>query len=46
MITMCFSNIFFLETRLSESEKEEIVEFEMDCIANMMREKCFSSKTE
>lgn len=46
MITMCFSNIFFLETRLSESEKEEIVEFEMNCIANTMREKCSNSKTE
>ena len=31
--------IFFLETPLSKSEKAVIMEFEMDCIANMLRDK-------
>ena len=30
---------FFLEISLSEAEKEEIIEFEMDCVASMLRAK-------
>ena len=35
----CLFNIFFSEISLSEAEKEEIIEFEMDCVASMLRAK-------
>ena len=38
MILYAYQNIS-LEISLSESEKEEVIEFEMDCIANMLRNK-------
>ena len=38
LIPLCLPYIS-LEISLSESEKEEVIEFEMDCIANMLRDK-------
>lgn len=45
MITLYLQYIS-LEISLSESEKEEVIEFEMDCIANVLRDKSSDGVTE
>ena len=38
-ISVAYLTYFFSEISLSEAEKEEIIEFEMDCVASMLRAK-------